>query len=172
MWSVNLKRRQYFAEPGVDGRLILKWILNKKTLKLWTVFSLVHGSKKRWVVGATVMSSRNSSKANIYRSPERLWPLQKRFCSIYLCLQMPGSVGLFTLHPLLDCLLLKFKFYNIDPPARCVISDFRREVDFEFWPLNIGPIACPETSVTNYHYSLRNNPEEHSSSLERCIKTL
>jgi len=25
------------------------------------------------------------------------------------------------------------------------------------------PIGCPETSVRNYHYSLRNDPEEHSS---------
>ena len=26
----------------------------------------------------------------------------------------------------------------------------------------MGLIGCPETSVRNYHYSLRNNPEEHS----------
>ena len=24
----------------------------------------------------------------------------------------------------------------------------------------MGPIGCPETSVRNYHYSLRNNPDE------------
>jgi len=33
-----------------------------------------------------------------------------------------------------------------------------------------GPIrfqGCPETSVMNYHYSLRNNPEERSSHLLR-----
>jgi phosphoribosyl-AMP cyclohydrolase len=29
------------------------------------------------------------------------------------------------------------------------------------------PIGCPETSVRNYHYSLRNNPEERSSQLLR-----
>jgi len=28
------------------------------------------------------------------------------------------------------------------------------------WPLKMGLIGCPETSVRNYHYSLRNNPEE------------
>ena len=28
--------------------------------------------------------------------------------------------------------------------------------------LKIGPIGCPETSVGNYHYTLRNNPEERS----------
>jgi len=35
-------------------------------------------------------------------------------------------------------------------------------------PLNIGPIGCPETSVRNYHYSLRNNPEERSSQTSVC----
>jgi hypothetical protein len=29
----------------------------------------------------------------------------------------------------------------------------------------MGPIGCPETSVRNYHYSPRNNPEERSSHL-------
>ena len=29
------------------------------------------------------------------------------------------------------------------------------------------PTGCPETSVRNYHYSLRNNPEERSSHLLR-----
>jgi len=27
-------------------------------------------------------------------------------------------------------------------------------------PANVKPIGCPEKSVLNYHYSLRNNPEE------------
>ena len=31
------------------------------------------------------------------------------------------------------------------------------------WPLQVGPIYCPETSVRNCHYSLRNDPEERSS---------
>jgi len=34
-------------------------------------------------------------------------------------------------------------------------------------PLNMESIRCPETSVRNYHYLLRNNPEEHSSHLLR-----
>jgi hypothetical protein len=33
------------------------------------------------------------------------------------------------------------------------------------WPLKMGPKCCPETSVGNYHYSLCNNPEKHSSHL-------
>jgi len=31
-------------------------------------------------------------------------------------------------------------------------------------------IGCPETVVRNYHYSLHNNPEEHSS--HECISTV
>ena len=33
--------------------------------------------------------------------------------------------------------------------------------------LKMGPTGCPETSVVNYHYSLRNNPKERSSYLLR-----
>jgi hypothetical protein len=59
------------------------------------------------------------------------------------------------------------------------ISGFRREVDencafFGYYsssgvqkiildPWKMGPIDCPETSVRNSHYSLRNNPKERSS---------
>jgi hypothetical protein len=32
-----------------------------------------------------------------------------------------------------------------------------------------GPIGCPETSVRNYRYSLRNNPEERSSQGTLCL---
>ena len=34
--------------------------------------------------------------------------------------------------------------------------------------LNMGPIGCPETSVRNYRYSLRNNPEQRSSLRRSC----
>jgi len=33
--------------------------------------------------------------------------------------------------------------------------------------LKMGPMVCPKTSVRNYHYSLRNSPEERSSALLR-----
>jgi hypothetical protein len=36
-----------------------------------------------------------------------------------------------------------------------------------FLPLKTGPIGCPETSVTNYQYTARNDPEERSSRLHR-----
>jgi hypothetical protein len=31
----------------------------------------------------------------------------------------------------------------------------------------MGPIGCPETSVRNYHYTLRNNAEQSSSHILR-----
>ena len=30
------------------------------------------------------------------------------------------------------------------------------------WPLKMGPIGCPETSVRKYHHTLRQGPEERS----------
>jgi hypothetical protein len=55
-----------------------------------------------------------------------------------------------------------------------VISSFRREVDencdiLGYYAANSGnslPIGCPETSVRNYHYALRNNAEERSSRVD------
>jgi len=34
-------------------------------------------------------------------------------------------------------------------------------------PIEDGEEGCPETSVTIYHYSLHNNPEQRSSNLLR-----
>jgi len=33
----------------------------------------------------------------------------------------------------------------------------------------MGPIGCPETSVRNYHYWLRNNPEERRAQVPHFI---
>jgi hypothetical protein len=33
----------------------------------------------------------------------------------------------------------------------------------DFRPLKMGPIGCPESSVRNLHYVLRNDPEERGS---------
>ena len=71
---------------------------------------------------------------------------------------------------------ISLKVHNIDF-CTCMISCFRREAH-ENCPLLgyyvtcsdsltdvSGPIRCPETSVWNYYYSLRNNPEQRSSRL-------
>jgi hypothetical protein len=33
----------------------------------------------------------------------------------------------------------------------------------KYWPLKMWQIVCPKTSIINYQYSSRNNPEEHNS---------
>jgi hypothetical protein len=51
-------------------------------------------------------------------------------------------------------------------------NDPRRVADssWTYWPLKMGPIYCPETSVKDYHSRLGNTPEE-SRSLLRYIFT-
>ena len=45
------------------------------------------------------------------------------------------------------------------PPPRVIVKGQE--------PLKMWPIGCPETSVRNCHYSLRNNPKVRSSNLLR-----
>jgi len=40
-----------------------------------------------------------------------------------------------------------------------------RDLVLDAWPLKMGTIVCPETSVRNYHCSLRNSPEDSNSYL-------
>jgi hypothetical protein len=46
---------------------------------------------------------------------------------------------------------------------------FRRNISGPFFsvkdPMKMGPISCPDASVSSYHYSLRNDLEE------RCSRT-
>jgi hypothetical protein len=38
LWLENLKRRGYSEDMGVDGRIILEWILGMGEGKVWTGF--------------------------------------------------------------------------------------------------------------------------------------
>jgi hypothetical protein len=35
-WSGNLRERNHLGDPSVDGRIILRWILRKWEVGLWT----------------------------------------------------------------------------------------------------------------------------------------
>ena len=63
-----------------------------------------------------------------------------------------------------QCLALRIAFFWAITQRVVVISYRRFGTTYRYHfqcPSKVGPIGCSETSVTNYHYSLRNNPEEH-----------
>jgi hypothetical protein len=48
--------------------------------------------------------------------------------------------------------------------GRLVVNDVSER---PIGPIFKGPIGCPETTITNYQYTLRNVPEEQRSHLQR-----
>jgi hypothetical protein len=48
------------------------------------------------------------------------------------------------------------------------LSTFRDDLSVPYSRIKMGLIGCTKTSKRNYHYSLRNNPEERSSLLFSC----
>jgi hypothetical protein len=38
-WWGNLMKRDHFGDPGLDGRIILRWIISKWDMGLWTGLS-------------------------------------------------------------------------------------------------------------------------------------
>jgi hypothetical protein len=39
LWWRNLKERDHLGDPGVDGRIMLRWIFRKWDVGVWTGFS-------------------------------------------------------------------------------------------------------------------------------------
>jgi hypothetical protein len=39
MWLRNMRKREHLGDPGVHGRIILRWILKKWDMGVWTVSS-------------------------------------------------------------------------------------------------------------------------------------
>jgi len=39
VWWGNLREKDYFEDPGVDGRIILRWIFRKWDMGAWIVSS-------------------------------------------------------------------------------------------------------------------------------------
>ena len=64
-------------------------------------------------------------------------------------------------------LLLTFRDNVSFPSSR--INKSKKKISS--WPLKMGQIRCPETSVSDYHSTLRNIPKEHKSQLDMVTKT-
>jgi hypothetical protein len=80
-------------------------------------------------------------------------PLRPLFC--------PVPVGW------LSYLIGASKPYNYKHHENCALLGYYATSSGNILTSEMGPIGCPETSVTNYHYSQRNNPEERISHLFR-----
>jgi len=35
-WCGNLREREHLGDPGVDGRIILRWVFRRWDMELWT----------------------------------------------------------------------------------------------------------------------------------------
>jgi hypothetical protein len=70
-----------------------------------------------------------------------------------------------TLHAMLMRLAL---FWDIT--QRRVVILYRRFSSRPSSSLKMGPIRCPETSVKNYHWTLRNIPEDRRSHILKAIE--
>jgi hypothetical protein len=35
-WWGNLRERDHLGDPGVDGRIIIRWIFRKRDVRIWT----------------------------------------------------------------------------------------------------------------------------------------
>ena len=84
--------------------------------------------------------------------PKCGWPLTKTRCYNQQCQTKLCSFE--------NCALLRYYAASNSNS----LSTFRDNLSL---PLNTWPTGCPETSVRNYHYSLRNSPEGSSSPLLR-----
>ena len=38
-WWGNMRERDHLGDPGVDGRIIIKWIFRKCDVRVWTALS-------------------------------------------------------------------------------------------------------------------------------------
>jgi len=94
-------------------------------------------------------------------------------CQIIDCRCIVPCFSLYCLHPIFlsisICWVLRTALFWVIR-QRVVVIYYRNcgtaySSHLQCWksPLKMGPIGCPETSVRNYHYSLRNNTEERSS---------
>ena len=62
-WWENLKERDHLREPGVDGRIILRWTLRKWDVRGMDGIELTQDRDRRWALVNAVMNIQVPSNA-------------------------------------------------------------------------------------------------------------
>ena len=62
--------------------------------------------------------------------------------------------------------------YRIAIPTELPGSPRNPRTKIISWPLGMGSTGCPETSVRNYHYTLRNSSEERRFIIQICLRNI
>ena len=57
-WWGNLRERDYLGDPGIDGRIILRWILRKLDVGLMYWIKLAQDRDRWWPLVTAVMNLR------------------------------------------------------------------------------------------------------------------
>jgi hypothetical protein len=58
LWLGNLRERDHLGDPGVDGRIIVRWILRKCVVGVWTELSWFQDRGRWWALVNVVMNLR------------------------------------------------------------------------------------------------------------------
>ena len=91
------------------------------------------------------------------------WHPHKRFCALFrvsVSSDIPSSPQAlcdvnFRINKVLSC-----AWFQASAAKKRRTKGQESEGHSNSWPLKMGPIGCPETSVRNCHYYLNNSPEE------------
>jgi len=102
------------------------------------------------------------------------WIQHNEISKTHLFLFLPQKKSFF-----LQASVITDRMYRIQQPENCTFlgyyavssgnssPTFRDNISVPSMGQEMRPIGCPETSARNYHYSLRNTPEECSFHLVR-----
>jgi len=83
VWWGNLRERDHWGDPGVDGSIILKWIFMKWDVEVWTGLMWLrigtgggHLWVRWWTFGSRKMPGISWLAANRLASQEGLWSME------------------------------------------------------------------------------------------------
>jgi len=139
--------------------------------------NLMHASRQQFTVGAV----RTPSPSPVYANPQFITTTYST-ASLHLFVlhvsllkyTLPENCALLGHHAASSGNFLPMFRENLSGPIfraqRALLTSYRSHPQESRgpWALKMRPIGCPETSVWNYHYSLRNNPAERHQTLS-CL---